>query len=283
MVYARRYSKRTRWGKRRRYGRGFRRPYWRRYGRKAANKIYKSPWGARKNGGVLSPSRTVTVRYKGVFTHLNSSNALETPNFGIRLNNPYDPCTNVTGTFNLQSTFWEFYRSIYKSYVVTGAKVNITCHQSSAPNINYMANDISTYVTVPTNPVKWGVQINDTGSLAITTLGSWANLVGDPMTKMSTLRPNAIGNGKSSLQIKWSARKHFGVADVKADRSYGALTNAAPSQSAYLVPFVQVEDASQANIVPFGMNFDVTVSYKVHLRGIQPPSTYPVGARIVEV
>lgn len=208
----------------------------------------------------------------------------------IRINSLYDPWVGITGAMNTVASGYDLMHSIWSRYAVTGAKCIVTLRQRTVPRPNTTiggftggTGSVGPAITPWENPcIKWGVNIGEVYPFAPGGANLWLQAATVPNTKMGTFQASSNGNARSTLVIKWSARKWFGVKDVLGRSDIGAEIGYSPVRVVYLNTFAQYGDYSYIPSEQLGFDVDIKVIFKARWSGLrQVGTTLPGGARVV--
>lgn len=139
----------------------------------------------------------------------------------FRCNSVFDPDYSGTGH---QPLYRDVMAGIYNHYVVTGAKITVK-FTNAATSANYQTASVC------------GVYIDDNSTDHTT----FTSLIENRRGNNKVISQAATRGGDSVVcRQKWSAKKFFGVEDVKDNISrLGAAVAANPTEDAYFVVFTQ--------------------------------------------
>lgn len=155
----------------------------------------------------------------------------------IRMNDPYDPCTDIAGVFNDTSGGYELFSSYYNRYVVLGSKLVVKLMANGVYNGGENALEYTA------TPLVWGVKLDDDDTFGF---AGWEAAACDKNVKWKTFKVGLGDQCKSQkITVKYSPRKWFGVQDVRdsTDASnIGSTTGSSPGRLVYAIPFFQYAD-----------------------------------------
>jgi len=178
--------------------------------------------------------KIVNCRWVGIESFTCPTSQLVATNFtSVRLNNAYDPWTGLTGNYNVQAAGFKLYATMYKSYVVLGAKLITTFRP-----ITTLSQD---------KPFKVGLRkLNEGGTTMPTSYSQWYHHATDPDSVSKNLIMSNKRNTACRVVMTYSPRKEFNVKNVgdAASSSYGisAYTNSGPSHAVNCIPWLQSTD-----------------------------------------
>lgn len=263
MVYGRTRYRR----KRRRTVRTFKRRSRRIY-RRSFRSFRKKNSRLSKTYGWFNKNSAVTHVWRGVYPISYNSLSFFDIDCPIRLNSVYDPWAGLTGAINTVANGYDLYHSLYGRYCVTGVKAYVTLRQRTVPRpaAHSIVGGTGTVTVTPwENPIiKWGTAVSANAPYVPAAAGTWLQAIADPNVKHKNLQVNTNGNAKSTICVKWSARKWFGTRDLTGSSQYGAVIGANPSVLVFLNTWLQFSDQLTYPSEPLGFDVEWTVYFKTH-------------------
>lgn len=196
----------------------------------------------------FGPSKLVHMEYNACYAYTVTDHFLNhMPS--VRLNNPYDPWVNITGTFNMISAGYTLYGNLYNKNVVLGAKLTLTLREQKVHNLaQATSGTTSAGNSVDSPPYIWGVKADDDDDISGYTSTGWHAILTDPDCRYKVVHRHPHQPTQSKVIIKWSAKKFFGLTNVKDEiETVGANFGSNVTRYAFAIPWIQVLDE---NTVP---------------------------------
>ena len=152
----------------------------------------------------------------------------------LRINDIYDPLTNITGWDNVSATMYTLMASQYGRYVVLGSKAVFTIRQASQMNVQDMkASGIYTpniaeslYSSLPTPTIRFGLILDN--DRTYTGKSTYTDFIGSKFHKFKDVTMSHYLRTKCVLSIGYSPKKYFGL--PSSDLDVGAAINASPAK-----------------------------------------------------
>jgi len=191
---------------------------------------------------------TFTVPYNTAALTVGPSSSI------IKLNDAQDPSFAASGTFNLYPAGYKLWGNLFNYYTVLGAKVVYTlrnCNAASATTSGPGVRNLG---------FKWGVKLDDDSSIAGFT--NWAQLSSDSNCRTKTFLFQRGYNNSSTIVVKYSPRRFFGIKDTRDEDTIGASTGATPTRLCYAIPWIQSLDPSGGII---NSDADILASLEIKL------------------